>query len=47
LVSNNATYQPANTHAERRLAYEDDLERGKHLAGRLVEGLQYRNRERA
>jgi hypothetical protein len=36
----------AYTRAERRLAYEDALERGKHLVGGLVEGLQQRKRER-
>ena len=37
----------AYTRAERRLAYEDALERGKHLVSGLVEGLQRRNRPRA
>jgi hypothetical protein len=37
----------AYTRAERRLAYEDALERGKHLVGGLLEGLQQRNRPRA
>jgi hypothetical protein len=35
------------TRAERRLAYEDALERGKHLVGGLIEGFQQRNRQRA
>jgi len=34
----------AYTRAERRLAYEDALERGKHLVGGLIEGFQQRNR---
>jgi hypothetical protein len=34
----------AYTRAERRLAYEDALERGKHLVGGLIEGFQRRNR---
>jgi hypothetical protein len=32
----------AYTRAERRLAYEDALERGKHLVGGLIEGLRQR-----
>jgi hypothetical protein len=32
----------AYTRAERRLAYEDALERGKHLVGGLIEGFQQR-----
>jgi hypothetical protein len=35
----------AYTRAERRLAYEDALERGKHLVGGLIEGLQQRKRQ--
>jgi hypothetical protein len=34
----------AYTRAERRLAYEDALDRGKHLVGGIIEGLQQRNR---
>ena len=34
----------AYTRAERRLAYEDALERGRHLVTGLVEGFQQRNR---
>ena len=34
----------AYTRAERRLAYEDALDRGKHLVGGLIEGFQQRNR---
>jgi hypothetical protein len=34
----------AYTRAERRLAYEDALERGRHLVSGLVEGFQQRNR---
>jgi hypothetical protein len=34
----------AYTRAERRLAYEDALNRGKHLVGGLIEGFQQRNR---
>jgi hypothetical protein len=37
----------AFTRSERRLAYEDALERGKHLVGGLIEGLQQRNRRGA
>jgi hypothetical protein len=36
----------AYTRAERRLAYEDALERGRHLVSGLVEGFQQRNRPR-
>jgi hypothetical protein len=35
------------TRAERRLAYEEALERGKHLVGGLLEGLSSRNRRSA
>ena len=37
----------AYTRAERRLAYEDALERGRHLVAGLVEGFQQRNRRGA
>jgi hypothetical protein len=36
----------AYTRAERRIAYEDALERGKHLVTGIVEGFQQRNRRR-
>jgi hypothetical protein len=36
----------AYTRAERRLAYEDALERGKHLVGGLIEGFQQRGSQR-
>jgi hypothetical protein len=36
----------AYTRSERHLAYEDALERGKHLVGGLIEGFQQRNRQR-
>jgi hypothetical protein len=37
----------AYTRAERRLAYEDALERGKHLVAGLIEGLQQRTSRRS
>jgi hypothetical protein len=37
----------AYTRSERRLAYEEALERGKHLVGGLIEGFQQRNRRGA
>jgi hypothetical protein len=37
----------AYTRAERRLAYEDALERGKHLVGGLIEGFQQRGARRS
>jgi hypothetical protein len=37
----------AYTRAERKLAYEDALERGKHLVSGFIEGFQQRNRPRA
>jgi hypothetical protein len=37
----------AYTRAERRLAYEDALERGKHLVGGLIEGFQQRGNRRS
>jgi hypothetical protein len=37
----------AYTRSERRLAYEDALERGKHLVGGLIEGFQQRSSRRS
>ena len=37
----------AYTRAERRAAYDDALQRGKHLIGEIMEGFQQRNRRRA
>ena len=34
----------AYTRSERRLAYADALERGKHLVGGMMESFQQRNR---
>jgi hypothetical protein len=36
----------AYTRAERRLAYQDALDRGKHIVGGLIEGFQQRNASR-
>ena len=36
----------AYTRAERRLAYQDALERGKHIVGGLIEGFQQRSSQR-
>jgi len=36
----------AYTRAERRAAYDDALQRGKHLIGEIMEGFQQRNRRR-